>query len=64
MKRSASFRCPVEAPTTKSAGDGGECGDHLVKIDERVGGTAFLLSLDSARAINLRKNAAYIPRIV
>jgi hypothetical protein len=38
MKRSASFRCPVEAPTTKSAGDGGEYNDHPVKFEERVDG--------------------------
>lgn len=40
-----------------------ECDDHPVKIDERVGGTVFLPSLDCARTINLRKSVASISRI-
>jgi hypothetical protein len=63
MKRSAFLRCPVEAPTAKSAGDDGECDDHPAKFDERVGRTVSLPSLDSARTINLRKSVAYVPRI-
>jgi hypothetical protein len=41
MKRSASLRCLVEAPMAESAGDGGECDDHVVKFEEGVGGISF-----------------------